>query len=165
MTSVVVTAPPRQYQRIIPNLGGHILKRIQKEPQKWLKGLKVVLYNEHTKTHNLVGLSESRLRSKLIQTENKKVSKSRVLGMLSQTRKGHHTVKKKKQKKKSWETCYPLEVLKRGKAKAKRQHCFSGEIFSTWNSKRNGKSTNVDFSPFLPPLCCNWPQELRWQLD
>lgn len=30
MTSVVVAAPPRQYQRTISNLGTHILKRVQK---------------------------------------------------------------------------------------------------------------------------------------
>lgn len=30
MTSVIVAPSPRQYQRIISNLGAHILKRVQK---------------------------------------------------------------------------------------------------------------------------------------
>lgn len=62
-----------------------------------------MFYSKHTKTYNLISLSERRLRGELIQIENKELSKSRVVAMLS-TEKGHHIVKKKKakEKKKLW---------------------------------------------------------------
>jgi len=72
-----------------------------------------MFYNEHTKTHNLVNLSERRLRGKLIQIENKELSKSTIAAVLSQNRKDHHIVEKKGRKNKSCETHYPLEVFKR----------------------------------------------------
>lgn len=73
-----------------------------------------MFYNEHTKTHNLISLSERRLRGKLIQIENKELSKSTVVAMLSQTRKGHHVVnKRKKERKNEPQSCEihdPFEV-------------------------------------------------------
>lgn len=44
-----------------------------------------MFYEEHTKTYKLVSSSEKRLRGKLIQAENKELSKSRVVAVLSQT--------------------------------------------------------------------------------
>lgn len=55
-----------------------------------------MFYNMHTKAHDVVSLSDRRLRDELIEIENKELSKSRVVVMLSQIRKGHHIVKKKK---------------------------------------------------------------------
>lgn len=51
-----------------------------------------MFYNMHTKTHDVVSLSDRRLRDELIEIENKELSKSRVVVMLSQIRKGHHIV-------------------------------------------------------------------------
>lgn len=40
MASVVVAAPPRQYQRTISNLGTHILKRVQKNMTRMTEATK-----------------------------------------------------------------------------------------------------------------------------
>lgn len=76
-----------------------------------------MFYNMHTKTHDIVSLSDRRLRGELIEIENKELSKSRIVVMLSQIRKGHHIVKKKKGGKKKLRDLLPFGNTQKRKNK------------------------------------------------
>lgn len=151
----------------------------RQEAQEWLKGLESRFYNEQPKTCNPICQPERRLRGELIQIGKKEPPKSRAIAILSQIREGHHIVnrgkkgggKKPKNKKKRnpkktnprpnkmWNQL-PFGGTQEMKIKDKRQDCFSREIFRTWSSKRNWKSTNTDFFLCMP---CAIAAQKSWE--
>lgn len=148
MASVVVAAPPRQYQRTISNLGTHILKRVQKNMTRMTEATEKC-FTVSAPQHITSLACQKKGWGELIQIENKEFSKSRVVAMLSQTRKGKCIIKKKK--KKLWNLLHFGSTQRKTK-EVKRQHCFARENETARGIERALTGISLSACPACPVL-------------
>lgn len=148
MASVVVAAPPKTVSENNIQFGYPHIEKGSEEHDKNDGSNWKVFYSEHTTTYNLVSLSEEGW-GELIQIENKEFSKSRVVAMLSQTRKGKHIIKKKK--KKLWNLLHFGSTQRKTK-EVKRQHCFARENETARGIERALTGISLSACPACPVL-------------